>query len=117
MAVTPAGVDEGRRFVERIRSLAADLKARIVFPESGDERILAAAGEMDRTGMAIPILVTDNAPLADQSAASGLQSIHPGDEAALEFAHRLVAEGKADACVAGAVYTTAEVLRSALKNI
>ena len=103
--------------MEQIRRRAADLKCRIVFPESGDERILAAAEEMDQTGMAVPILVTDNAALADQPARSGLQSIHPGDEAALEFAHRLVAEGEADVCVAGAVYTTAEVLRSALRNI
>jgi phosphate acetyltransferase len=110
-------MDRRRSFVERIRQRAADLKCRIVFPESGDERILAAAQEMDQTGMAVPILITDNAVLADQSASSGLQSIHPGDEAALEFAHRLVAEGEADVCVAGAVYTTAEVLRSALRNI
>src|SRR4029078_6983211 len=39
------------------------------------------------------------------------------DEPALEYAHRLVARGEADACVAGAVYTTADVLRSALKNV
>src|SRR4051812_12376751 len=118
MAVRPAGVDEGRRFVERIRSLAADLKPRIVFPESGDERVLAAAEEMDRTGMAIPILVTDNSLLADPSdRRGGLQSVHSADEPALEFAHRLLASGGADACVAGAVYTTAEVLRSALRNV
>ena len=105
------------RFVDGIRQRAADLKCRIVFPESGDERILAAAGEMDRTGMAVPILVTDNAMLANASLRSGLESIHAEDEPALEFAHRLVAQGQADACVAGAVYTTAEVLRSALRNI
>jgi phosphate acetyltransferase len=118
MAVTPVDVDKGRGFLERIRSLAADLKARIVFPESADERVLAAAEEMDRTGMAIPILVTDNSVLADGSDRRGnLQSLHSPDEPALEFAHRLLASGGADACVAGAVYTTAEVLRSALRNV
>lgn len=104
-------------FVDRIRQRAADLKRRIVFPESSDERILAAAREIDRSGMAIPILVTDNARLAETSGESGFRSIHPGEESALEFAHRLVARGEADACVAGAVYTTAEVLRSALRNV
>jgi phosphate acetyltransferase len=104
-------------FVERIRQRAADLKRRIVFPESSDERILAAAREIDRSGMAIPILVTDNARLAEASGESGFRSIHSGEESALEFAHRLVARGEADACVAGAVYTTAEVLRSALRNV
>jgi phosphate acetyltransferase len=104
-------------FVERIRGKAAELKRRIVFPESGDERILAAARELDRTGMAIPILVTDNAGLAGQARDSGFHSMHSEDEPALEYAHRLVARGEADACVAGAVYTTADVLRSALRNV
>jgi phosphate acetyltransferase len=35
----------------------------------------------------------------------------------LEVGHRMVAAGRASACVAGAVYTTAEVLRSALRNV
>ena len=104
-------------FVDQIRRRAADLKRRIVFPESDDERILAAAGELDRTGMAVPILVTGNAQLGDIISQSGLPSVHAADESALEFAHQMVAAGQADACVAGAVYTTAEVLRSALRNI
>ena len=103
-------------FVERIRGKAAELKRRIVFPESGDERILSAARELDRTGMATPILVTDNARLAAGFHPGRLSSVHAEDEPALEFAHRLVAQGGADACVAGAVYTTADVLRSALSD-
>src|SRR5947207_555278 len=118
MPVTHADVDNRPSFLERIRSLAAELKPRIVFPESNDERVLAAAEEMDRTGMAIPILVTDNSMLAEGSRRpDSLQSLHAADEPALEFAHRLLASGGADACVAGAVYTTADVLRSALRNV
>ena len=86
-------------FVENIRSRAKELARRVVFPESADERVLAAAEEIDRTGMAIPMLVE-----ADETSA-------------LERAHLMVAGGEADACVAGAVYTTADVLRSALKHI
>src|SRR3954470_3852205 len=104
-------------FVDRIRQQAAELKRRVVFPESGDERILAAAREMDRTGMAGPIPVTDNAALVATRAGGRFQSIPSGEDTALEYAHRMVARGEADACVAGAVYTTAEVLRSALRNI
>jgi phosphate acetyltransferase len=103
-------------FVESIRQRAAALKRRIVFPESGDERVLAAAREMDRTGMAIPLLVVDGAP-APNAAWAGLRSIPAGSGSALEHAHRMVAAGEADACVAGAVYKTADVLRSALRNI
>jgi phosphate acetyltransferase len=104
-------------FVDRIRQQAAELKRRIVFPESADERVLAAAREIDSSGMAIPILITDNARLADEAGNAGFHSIHSGDDSALEYAHRMVARGEADACVAGAVYTTAEVLRSALRNV
>jgi phosphate acetyltransferase len=104
-------------FVERIRRRATALKRRIVFPETGDERILSAASEIARTGIATPLLVVDGPQLADAAARAGLQSIPAEDGSALEFAHRLVAAGEADACVAGAVYTTSDVLRSALHNI
>jgi phosphate acetyltransferase len=104
-------------FVERIRQRAATLKRRIVFPESGDERVISAASEIARAGMAIPILVVDGLPLAEAAARAGLRSVQAENGSALEFAHRLVAAGEADACVAGAVYTSADVLRSALRNI
>lgn len=85
-------------FVERIRAHARERQSRIVFPESGDPRIIAAVKEIISIRMAIPIMLTD-------------------EPSPLEHAHLLVANGEADACVAGAVYTTAEVLRSALKNV
>ena len=85
-------------FVERIRAHARERQSRIVFPESGDPRIIAAVKEIISIRMAIPIMLTD-------------------EPSPLEHAHSLVANGDADACVAGAVYTTAEVLRSALKNV
>jgi phosphate acetyltransferase len=43
--------------------------------------------------------------------------VEPDETSALERAHQMVHMGEADACVAGAVYTTADVLRSALKHI
>jgi phosphate acetyltransferase len=104
-------------FVERIRSRATALKRRIVFPESGDERIMSAATEIAKTGMAVPVLVVEGPAAADAVARAGLRSIQNENGSALEFAHRLVAEGEADACVAGVVYTTADVLRSALRII
>jgi phosphate acetyltransferase len=104
-------------FVEQIRQRASELKRRIVFPESGDERVLSAAREIARIGMATPLLAVDGEPLADAVRGAGLEPIRVEGDSALEFAHRLVAAGKADACVAGAVYTTADVLRSALRNV
>jgi phosphate acetyltransferase len=104
-------------FVDQIRQRAAGLKRRIVFAECGDERVLAAAREIARTGMATPLLAVDGDPMGEVVRSSGLHAIQVDGASALEFAHRLVASGEADACVAGAVYTTADVLRSALRNV
>jgi phosphate acetyltransferase len=104
-------------FVEQIRQRASALKRRIVFPEAGDERVFSAALEISRTGMAIPLLAVDGEPLLDAARAASLQAIAVQGDSALEFAHQLLAAGEADACVAGAVYTTADVLRSALRNV
>jgi phosphate acetyltransferase len=105
-------------FTEELREKATALKRSIVFPESGDDRILAAAEELERTGMARPILlVGGGGQITPNVEALGLAMVSTDDASALEFAHRMVAAGEADVCVAGAVYTTAEVLRSALRNI
>ena len=104
-------------FVERIRQRAATLKRRITFPESGDERVISAASEIARAGIAIPIMVVDGSRLAEAAARAGLRWIQADNGSALEFSHRLVAAGEADACVAGAVYTSGDVLRSAFRNI
>jgi phosphate acetyltransferase len=104
-------------FIADIRTRAAELKRKIIFPESGDERVLAAAAEIDRSGMAIPILLAASGEITASAEALGLPMLSFEHESALEFAHQMVAAGEADACVAGAVYTTADVLRSALKNI
>ncbi|MDP9205850.1 MAG: phosphate acyltransferase [Gemmatimonadota bacterium] len=104
-------------FTEQIRKRASELKRRIVFPESSDERVLDAASEIARTGMATPLLVVDGELVADAVRGTGVQVIQVEGSSALEFSHRLVGVGEADACVAGALYTTADVLRSALRHI
>jgi phosphate acetyltransferase len=104
-------------FVDQIRRRASALKRRIVFAECDDERVLSAAREIARIGMATPVLAVDGDHLLDAARQAGLESIRVDGGTALEFAHRLVAAGEADACVAGAVYTTADVLRSALRNV
>jgi phosphate acetyltransferase len=104
-------------FVDRIRQRASALKRRIVFPESGDERVVSAAREIARAGIATPLMAVDGELVGDTVRRAGLQAIPVEGGSALEFAHRLVAAGKADACVAGAVYTSADVLRSALRNV
>jgi len=105
-------------FIERIRDGARSLYPRIVFPESGDSRVIAAASAIAKSGMARPVLVLkrdDAIPLAER----GIETVvcDENDLSPLEQAHQLVSAGSADACVAGAVYTTAEVLRSALRQV
>ena len=104
-------------FVERIRSRARELGARIAFPESADPRILAAIAQITATGMAKPVLVVEAAQRSLPSGPGVEISVAPAGVSALEHSHTLVADGQADACVAGAVYTTADVLRSALRNV
>jgi phosphate acetyltransferase len=84
-------------FIAGVRSRAASLQRRVVFAEGDDERVALAARKFEQLGLGVPIVLS-------------------GDDC-LGRAHRMVAAGDADACVAGAVHTTAEVIRSALKNI
>jgi phosphate acetyltransferase len=104
-------------FIDRLRERAAALNRRIVFPESSDDRVLAAAAALKRLGIASPLIVVDGDAVAGNAKEAGLDTVVASGGSSLEFAHRMVVNGDADACVAGAVYTTAEVLRSALKNV
>jgi phosphate acetyltransferase len=104
-------------FIDRLRDRAAALNRRIVFPESSDDRILAAAAALKRFGIASPVIVVDGDAVARNAKEVGLDTVTADGGSPLEFAHRMVVNGEADACVAGAVYTTAEVLRSALRNV
>lgn len=85
-------------FIEQIRKRASARKRRIVFPESGDPRILKAAEQLDALGICNPVLVDAG----------------PG---ALEIAADMVAAGAADGLVAGAATSTRDVLRAAIKRI
>jgi phosphate acetyltransferase len=89
-----------------------------VFPEGGDPRIIAAVREIAKSGMARPMVVV---PATEERAPFGPEveviSAAGDGVSPLEQAHRMVAAGEADVCVAGVVYTTADVLRSALRNI
>jgi phosphate acetyltransferase len=135
-------------FTESIVDRAARTRRRIVFPESGDPRVLAAVAALARDRIVEPLLILDPALPSSQGAARalGVETIDPltdprreqvvdaivhgrgrrritADEAhllaatPLWFADALVAAGDADGCVAGAVHTTADVLRAALRLI
>jgi phosphate acetyltransferase len=132
-------------FLETVRTRASASRRRLVFPESADDRTVAAVKEIVRLQLADPILVLDPRAPESHAAARGLgvPVIDPATDARAErlahdlfaararkgltavraaelardplyFADALVAWGEADGCVAGAVHTTADVLRAAL---
>jgi phosphate acetyltransferase len=82
--------------LRRLRERAARLRARIVLPESDDERVREAARRAEAEGLARPILL-----------ASG----------SLLEAGRMVAAGEADGAVMGARATTADTVRAALRTV
>jgi phosphate acetyltransferase len=124
-------------FLESVRSRAAASRRRIVFPESHDPRTLEAVAALVAMQVVEPVLVgaaLASAPcevidpsaggLRDDVAAELLRLRGPKGMTEAEAARRarsplivadaLVRWGRADGCVAGAVHTTADVLRAAL---
>jgi phosphate acetyltransferase len=106
-------------FIDSIRARAAALQRSIIFPESTDSRVLEAVSGLRQTGIVRPVLLLDPALSQSHAAAiaTGADTILCDETPLLDFADKLVANGTFDGCVAGAVYTTADVLRAALRNI
>ena len=115
--------------VARLHERARGAGKRIVFPEAGDPRVIEAAARLRAEGLAEPIL-PDAAFMAgrcehlaalyrERRSKSGLSM----DEARaalkdpLLFAALLVHAGEADGCVGGAVATTADTVRAAIRGI
>ena len=133
-------------FLTTLHVRAAQRCPRIVFAEGTDARTLEAIGEVSRIGIAQPMVIVPAATYVPAVLALGGTAIVPAESvhlAAVEsclaewararshdeeearsyattplaFANALVAIGAADACIAGAVHTTADVLRWALRLI
>lgn len=116
-------------FLEQLAVRAAATTRTIVFPESDDRRTRAAAETLEARGTVHPVLLGDLtsdprlpqvvALLLERRAARGLTEADAQQLARdpLMFAHALVALGEVDGCVAGAVHTTAQVIRAALWTI
>jgi phosphate acetyltransferase len=115
----------------RLRERAASSPQRIVLAESGDPRVQAAAEQLATLGLAIPVL-PDAALLAAHEtqlleryvSVRQAKGVEPPPEeltAALcdppTVGALLVSLGLADGCIAGAVATTAQTVRAALRVI
>jgi phosphate acetyltransferase len=125
-------------FLAAIRTRAQARRRRILFPECDDERVLAAVRSLMQADLVEPVLVGrpgPGAPACDvvdpthpplvaavaaelmrQRGEKGLTPAQAEKHARdpLMAADALVHWGRADGCVAGAVYTSADVIRSAI---
>ena len=113
-------------FLDGVRTRAAAKRRRIVFPEAGDPRTQEAVRVLTDMKIVEPVLINgaDRARLTRLTVESLMAArAKKGltEEQAAEFAKQplmiadaMVRSGEAEACVAGAVHTTAEVLRAAL---
>jgi phosphate acetyltransferase len=124
-------------FVDAIRQRAAAQRRRIAFPEADDARTLDAVRALADAGVVQPVLIGTPRPgmscevidptvggLTDEVAAElyaarsakGMTETEAAVHArsSLIVADALVRWGRVDGCVAGAVHTTADVLRAAL---
>ncbi len=126
---------------------AKQCRKTIVLPESGDPRVLEAAGEITRRDIADVILIGDEAEVRSRSGGlSGVRVINPliakerqeyaalyyelrkskgvtseqADEAVLDpmfWAVMMLKTGAADGIVSGAAHSTADTLRPALQIV
>ncbi|MBK8249426.1 MAG: phosphotransacetylase [Gemmatimonadetes bacterium] len=130
-------------FLETLAQRAATRQRRIAFPEADDPRVREAILALHERRTIHPVVVAAPSMDATPFRSAGIEVVHPLtdpraagfaadlharrrargmdlDEAArrlrdpLFFADALVASGAVDGCVAGAVSTTADVLRAAL---
>ena len=125
-------------FLDGLRVRAAARPRRILFPESDDERTLAAVRALAKAGIVEPVLIgrpaRGTAPcevidptreslvaevateLLGQRGEKGLSAAQAERYARdpLMVADALVRWGRADGCVAGAVNTSADVIRAAI---
>ncbi len=137
--------------LQRIVARAGQQPKRIVFPESGDRRVLRAASRLAGEKIAAPILVGDPERIRDDCSDEGIdpsalpvedpetssrrgvlltsvlgalrgKGVGPEEAATLlrqplYYAAAMVRSGAAHGTVAGAVHSTSETLRAALRII
>ena len=129
--------------LEELKARARAKQKRIVLPESGDARVLQAAGMLAQSGLATPILLrskgmgeapagvlvldplsdprldTFAAGLVERRRSKGLEMPQARElvQTPLHFAAALLRHGEADGAVAGSLAATADVLRAGLYGI
>ena len=94
---------------DRLVARAGPLGRTIAFPEGDDPRVVEAAGILARRSVVRPVLLRDEK--------GGEEGGGGGAGGTLQRAAAMLRGGEADGVVAGAVHTTARVIRTALREI
>lgn len=98
-------------FAARLVERAQRLGRRIALPEGGDPRVAEAAGILADRGVAEPVLVGAE-PARGTAGYGDCEPLSP-----LQRAVAMLKVGAVDGVVAGAVHTSADVIRAGLKGI
>ncbi|MFH1768979.1 MAG: phosphate acetyltransferase [Candidatus Omnitrophota bacterium] len=115
------------RIINALRAEAKKNPKKIIFPEAFDERVVKAVEYIEKEGIALPLLLTqDNLePERQEELANFFYEKKQARKATLEetrelmenplyYAAMMVRLGYADGFVAGAAYTTSNVIRAAI---
>jgi len=108
--------------LDRLFDRARARRARIVLPETGDERIVEAARRLKNQGLADPILPD---PEQEEEKLKQYAALYPGNPRIAEravrrplfFAGMMVKAGDADAVLAGVAHPTARVIEAGMMTI
>jgi phosphate acetyltransferase len=108
--------------LDRLFDRARARRARIVLPETGDERVVEAARRLKNQGLADPILPN---PEQEEEKLKQYAALYPGNPRIAEravrrplfFAGMMVKAGDADAALAGVAHPTARVIEAGMMTI
>lgn len=107
-------------FTRDLETRARTLRRTVAFPEADDPRVVEAAVHLARRAAIRPVLVGRRdgvARLPDERQTLGEVDLVTTSSDSLDRALALLSEGAVDGVVAGAVRTSAEVIRAGLKRV
>ena len=107
-------------FTRELETRAGALARRVAFPEADDLRVVEAAARLARRATVSPVLVGRRGVvtrlLAAHAGGDRVEVIATSSDS-LDRAVELLCEGSVDGVVAGAVRTSAQVIRAGLKRV